>query len=284
MMMEVPTAPELALRALMIAGTTKFTPALDNPETVTTTLPVVAPKGTVATMLAPLQELTVATVLLKVTELVVWVAPKFDPLMIIEVPTAPKGALRAVMAGVVDSVEPVEPVEPDEPLEPVEAVEPVAPVEPVLVAQPASPHTAVATRSRRHSAPRRPDPRLREERVSELLEVPIEAKPPASWFRPWRSLATISLPPSQAHRRKFHVGGRGSGSNNVILRRGDKKAAETFDWRLRGARCARAGVFSKGTSVTTRVKTCVPHRLGSFMMGFQGFCEFWPSAGNFPAG
>ncbi len=57
--------------------------------TVTTTFPVAAPVGTVATMLVALQLVTVAGVPLNVTVLVDCVAPKFVPVMVMEAPTAP---------------------------------------------------------------------------------------------------------------------------------------------------------------------------------------------------
>ncbi len=77
----------------MIAGagtTVKGEPLLAVPNTVTTTLPVVAPAGTVTTMLVALQLVTVAVVPLNATVLVDWVAPKFVPVIVIEAPTAPE--------------------------------------------------------------------------------------------------------------------------------------------------------------------------------------------------
>jgi hypothetical protein len=70
---------------------------------------------------------------LNVTVLAPCVAPKFVPVIVMEVPTAPEAWLRPVMVGFVDGV----PVEPEP--------------EP---AHPASPITRVATRSRSHSPPR----------------------------------------------------------------------------------------------------------------------------------
>ncbi len=70
---EVPTGPEVGLRLLMfgpgVEVTVKVMPLLDLPPTVTTTAPVVAPVGTGATMLVPLQLVGVAAVPLKVTVL-----------------------------------------------------------------------------------------------------------------------------------------------------------------------------------------------------------------------
>ena len=67
------------------------------PPTVTTTGPVVAPAGTGATMLVALQLLGLAVVLLKVTVLVPWVAPKLEPLIVTEKPTGPDAGNSLVM-------------------------------------------------------------------------------------------------------------------------------------------------------------------------------------------
>src|SRR5262249_58297289 len=67
-----PTVPEVGLRVLIVgaeAVTVKLTPLLARPPTVTTTLPVVAPAGTVTAMLVLLQVVAVAAVPLKVTVL-----------------------------------------------------------------------------------------------------------------------------------------------------------------------------------------------------------------------
>jgi hypothetical protein len=67
-----PTAPDAGLR-LLIAGaaavTVKVTPLLGTPLTVTTTLPAVAPLGTVTVMPVALQLLAVAGVPLNFTVL-----------------------------------------------------------------------------------------------------------------------------------------------------------------------------------------------------------------------
>src|SRR5437762_12398199 len=76
--------------------TVKFTPLLAIPPTVTTTLPVVAPPGTDATMLVALQLVVLAAVPLKVTAPVV---PKLVPVMVTAVPTGPEVGFRLVMAG-----------------------------------------------------------------------------------------------------------------------------------------------------------------------------------------
>ena len=86
----VPTVPEVGLRVLIVgaeAVTVKLTPLLARPPTVTTTLPVVAPAGTVTAMLVLLQVVSVAAVPLKVTVLLPCVAPKFVPVIVTGVPT-----------------------------------------------------------------------------------------------------------------------------------------------------------------------------------------------------
>jgi hypothetical protein len=80
--------------------TVKFTPLLGEP-TVTTTLPVVAPVGTVAVMLDAPQLVVVAVVPLNLTVLVPLVDPKFDPAITMEEPTAPVFGVNDVMLGVV---------------------------------------------------------------------------------------------------------------------------------------------------------------------------------------
>jgi hypothetical protein len=64
--------------------------ALAIPPTVTATLPVVAPGGTGAVMLVALQFVGAATVPLKVTVLVPCIAPKFIPVIVMDVPTLPE--------------------------------------------------------------------------------------------------------------------------------------------------------------------------------------------------
>ncbi len=81
------------------AATVKLTPLLATPPTVTTTVPVVAPLGTSATMLVALQLVGVASVPLNRTVLVPCVAPKFVPAIVTAVPTAPDVGVRLVMLG-----------------------------------------------------------------------------------------------------------------------------------------------------------------------------------------
>jgi len=97
-----PTNPDVGLRLLMLGGgrvTVKLTLLLGTPPTVTTTLPVVAPAGTDVTILVALQLVGVAAVPLKLTLLVPWVAPKFAPETVTEVPTNPDVGLKLLMLG-----------------------------------------------------------------------------------------------------------------------------------------------------------------------------------------
>jgi len=100
---EVPNGPEEGLTLVMVGAwiTVKVTPLLGSPPTVTTTGPVVAPAGIGAMMLVALQLDTVAIVPLKVTVLVPCDAPKFVPVIVIAVPTAPVVWLKLVMVGAV---------------------------------------------------------------------------------------------------------------------------------------------------------------------------------------
>jgi hypothetical protein len=98
----VPTAPEVGERVVMLgaATTVKLTPLLFVPPTFTTTLPVVAPVGTVATMDVALQlPMVVAVVPLNFTVLVPCGEPKPDPVIVTDAPTAPDVGERLVMLG-----------------------------------------------------------------------------------------------------------------------------------------------------------------------------------------
>jgi hypothetical protein len=100
----VPTDPDDGVRLVMLGGgggdvTVKVIPLLATPFTVTTTFPVVAPLGTGAMMLVPLQLVGVAPVPLNVTVLVPCVAPKFVPPIVTVVPTTPDDGVRLVMLG-----------------------------------------------------------------------------------------------------------------------------------------------------------------------------------------
>jgi hypothetical protein len=80
-------------------GTVKDTPLLAIVPTVTITLPVVVPLGTGTVILVALQLVGDATVPLKVTVLVPWVAPKFCPVMITDVPGKPENGDSLLMPG-----------------------------------------------------------------------------------------------------------------------------------------------------------------------------------------
>src|ERR1700704_340242 len=102
MVIDTPTAPEVRLRLVMVGGRTivNGNPLLATPNTVTTTLPVVAPAGTNTVMLVALQALAAAAVFpLKVTVLDPCAVPKLVPVMVIDAPTAPAFWLRLVMVG-----------------------------------------------------------------------------------------------------------------------------------------------------------------------------------------
>src|SRR5207245_9855954 len=92
---------EVGAKLLMLGGgiTVNDTPLLACPFTVTTTLPVVAPLGTGATIEVALQLVGVALVPLKVTVLEPCVAPKFAPEIVTEVPTAPEVGDKFVIEG-----------------------------------------------------------------------------------------------------------------------------------------------------------------------------------------
>src|SRR5208337_4161288 len=99
---DAPTNPEVGFRLVMLGPedvTVKLAPLLATPPTVTTTFPVVAPAGTGATMLVAFQLVGVATIPLNFTVLVPWVAPKFAPVIVTEVPSTPDVGFRLVMLG-----------------------------------------------------------------------------------------------------------------------------------------------------------------------------------------
>jgi len=98
---DAPTAPDAGDRLVILgAGSTvKLTPLLALLETVTTTLPVEAPIGTVTTMLVALQLLVVAVVPLNLTVLVPFVDPKFEPVIVTDAPTAPDVGDKLEMVG-----------------------------------------------------------------------------------------------------------------------------------------------------------------------------------------
>jgi hypothetical protein len=98
---DVPTAALVGVRVVMVgvASTVNGVPALGRPPTVTTTLPVVAPAGTDATMLVADQLDVVAVVPLNLTVLDPLVAPKLVPVSVTDAPTAPLVGARFVIEG-----------------------------------------------------------------------------------------------------------------------------------------------------------------------------------------
>jgi len=104
-----PTQPELGERPVIpgVGSTVKPRPLLATPFTVTITFPVVALAGTFATMDVALQPaIVIAATPLKVTELASWLDPKFVPMIVTGVPTAPEPGERPVMLGVGSTVKP----------------------------------------------------------------------------------------------------------------------------------------------------------------------------------
>jgi hypothetical protein len=99
---KVPTIPEDGDNPVIPgpALTEKLVPLLGTPETVITTLPVVAPIGTGRTIVVPLQLVGVAVIPLNVTVLEPCVEPKFAPVIVIGSPAVPADGLRLVIVGV----------------------------------------------------------------------------------------------------------------------------------------------------------------------------------------
>jgi hypothetical protein len=99
---EVPTAPEVGARFVMLgaATTVNAMPALVTPPTVTVTLPVVAPVGTVVVSVVEVAAVTVAVVVLNLTVFAEGVVEKFVPVMVTEAPIAPVFGDNELIAGV----------------------------------------------------------------------------------------------------------------------------------------------------------------------------------------
>jgi hypothetical protein len=99
---DAPTAPDVGDKLVMLGAETTVNddPLLADPLTVTTTLPVVAPVGTVATIEVALQlVIVVAVVPLNFTVLVPCVDPKLVPVIVTDAPTAPVVGDKLVMLG-----------------------------------------------------------------------------------------------------------------------------------------------------------------------------------------
>ena len=104
---DAPTAPDVGDRLVMLGADTTVNddPLLATLLTVTTTLPVVAPVGTVATIEVALQlPIVVAVVPLNFIVLVPCVEPKFVPVMVTDAPMAPDVGDKLVMLGVGNTV------------------------------------------------------------------------------------------------------------------------------------------------------------------------------------
>jgi hypothetical protein len=102
-----PIGPWVRLKLAMLgpgAVTVKSTPLLEAPATVTTIFPDVAPLGTGTTMLVEVQVVGVPVIALNVTVLDPWLAPKFAPVIVTEVPRGPDVGLMLVMLGAVITV------------------------------------------------------------------------------------------------------------------------------------------------------------------------------------
>jgi hypothetical protein len=97
----VPTTPDETLRPLMLGlpSTVKLLALLFTPLAKTTTFPVVAPAGTVATMLLAPQLLTAAAVPLNLTVPLPWLDPKLLPAIVTVAVTAPEVGDTLVMVG-----------------------------------------------------------------------------------------------------------------------------------------------------------------------------------------
>jgi hypothetical protein len=94
---EVPGSPLAGASAEMMGATVNGTPPLCSPPLLTTTLPVVAPFGTVTAMLLSDQVVIAAVCPLKVT--VPAVTPKFDPIIVTDAPAVPLDGLKLLMTG-----------------------------------------------------------------------------------------------------------------------------------------------------------------------------------------
>jgi hypothetical protein len=108
---DVPTAPDVGDKLVMLGADTTVNddPLLATPLTVTTTFPVVAPVGTVATIDVALQlPIVVAVVPLNFTVLVPGVDPKFVPVIVTDAPTAPDVGDRLVILGVAAAERPTQ--------------------------------------------------------------------------------------------------------------------------------------------------------------------------------
>jgi hypothetical protein len=102
---DAPTAPDVGNTLVILGGTVNEEPLLGMPLTVTTTFPVVAAVGTVATIDVAVQlVIAVAVAPLNATVLVPWVDPKFVPVIVTDTPVPPDRGDRLVMLGIGSTV------------------------------------------------------------------------------------------------------------------------------------------------------------------------------------
>lgn len=97
---EVPAGADVGETEPITGLTVKLTLLLATPLTVTTTGPVVAFTGTATVILPVFQLAAVAVTPLNVSVLEPWLEPKFEPVMITDVPTAPDFGEMLLMVGV----------------------------------------------------------------------------------------------------------------------------------------------------------------------------------------
>lgn len=94
-----PVEPVVAEMLLMTGTIVKVDPLLVSPDALTTTLTAPAEAGAGTTMLVALQLVGVVAVPPNVTVLDPCVAPKLDPMIVTEVPTAPDDGERLLIVG-----------------------------------------------------------------------------------------------------------------------------------------------------------------------------------------
>lgn len=107
---DVPAAPEVGEGAVMLgaATTVNAVPELVTPATLTVTLPVVAPVGTLVVSVVEVAAVTVAVVVLNLTVFADGVVEKFVPVIVTEAPTAPVFGDSELMLGVARTVNELE--------------------------------------------------------------------------------------------------------------------------------------------------------------------------------
>jgi hypothetical protein len=96
---KAPGAPLVGERLVICGDTVKVTALLATPNTVTTTLPVVAAMGTGTAIVVAVQLVGVAAVPLNVTVLSSWLDPKLFPVIVTDAPVRPEFGEIPVIAG-----------------------------------------------------------------------------------------------------------------------------------------------------------------------------------------